>query len=179
VSLARSLALSGHRTLLLDCDFRRPTVHRHFGSEAVPGLVDCLRQEVSYEDLIRCDERSGLYYATAGSPCRDPQKMLDSSLGTTVLHALMARFEVTIIDSPPTMVASDCVVLARGADLTLHIAAWSRTPRGAVRAGVDYLRSRGCRVAGVVLSRIDIERAGRGGDYVDYAFRPGSGYLVE
>jgi capsular exopolysaccharide synthesis family protein len=179
VSLARSLAGNGYRVLLMDCDFRRPAVGRHFGVNPTPGLVDFLWQQAAFEEVVRQDERTGLYFVPAGSHCEDPQKLLDSSLGSTLLHALMARFDMAIIDTPPTMVASDAAVLAKAADLILYVVAWDRTPRGAVQAGVDYLRTHGGEVGGVVLSKVDLAKRGRYGDYVDYAFRGGAGYYAK
>lgn len=174
ISLARSMATSGYRVLLMDCDFRRPAVGRYFAVEnGEVGLCDLLRQIAPVERVVRRDQRTGLYYACAGMPCRDPQKLLDSTFAVSVLAGLMTRFDVAIIDSPPTMVASDSAVLARLTDLILYVVAWDKTPRGAVQAGVDYLKSHGGQVAGVVLSKVDLTR---GGGYGDYAYRYGEYY---
>ena len=178
ISLARSLATSGYRTLLLDCDFRRPAVGRQFGiGVGATGLVDFLREDAELDTVIRQDEPTGLYYIPAGRRCDDPQRLLDSTIGASLLTGLTNRFEVVIIDSPPTMVASDGAVLAKASDLVLYVVAWDKTPRGAVQAGVDYLQVHGAKVAGIILSKVDFDRSGQHGDYVDYAFRYHEYYL--
>lgn len=171
VALARSLASNGYRTLLVDCDLRRPAVARLLGGRNAPGFTDYLIQQNSLDEIVRLDEQSGLHYIAAGSRCEDPQKMLNSALAGTTLAALREKFDLVIIDSPPTMVASDSAVLAKICDLALYIVEWDKTPRRAVQAGVDYLQSFGVRIAGVVLSKVDFDRQRQYSDYVDFAFR--------
>lgn len=175
ISLARSLAASGYRTLLIDCDLRRPAVHRHFDGKAGPGLTDVISQSVSLDDAVRHDKATGLFYLLAGTRTEDPQRVLSSPGASTLIEAAGERFDIIIIDSPPTMVASDSAVLAKSTDLVLYMVAWDKTPRAAVSSGIEYLQSHGGNVAGVVLSKVDFNQA-RSGDYVGYAFRYGNYY---
>lgn len=172
ISLARSLANNGYRTLLVDFDFRRPSVARRLGLPPEPGLADFLRQEAPIEDVIRVDEATGLNVAPAGARAnQDPLRLLNSHLMSSSLNAFMEGYEVVIVDSPPTMVASDSALLARGCDAALYVVEWDKTPRHAVLAGVEYLQSMGGKVAGVILSKVNFNKQKQHTDYVDFCFR--------
>lgn len=172
ISLARSLSNNGYRTLLVDFDFRRPAVARRLGLPQTPGLADFLRQEAPIEDVIRVDERTGLHVAPAGARSdQDPQRLLNSHLMPSSLNAFMEGYEVVIVDSPPTMVASDAALLVKGCDFALYVVEWDKTPRHAVQAGIEYLQSLGGKVAGVVLSKVNFDKQKQHADYVDFCFR--------
>ncbi|WP_142848522.1 polysaccharide biosynthesis tyrosine autokinase [Telmatospirillum sp. J64-1] len=171
LSLGRSLAQHGFRTLLVDCDLRRPSLARLTKTRHAPGLVDFLREEVPMEEALRQDDKSGLHFIPAGSRCDDPQRLLGSALAAHTFDAFKSKFDVVLIDSPPTMVASDSALLAKSSELALYVVEWDRTPRRAVQAGVEYLRSLGVNVAGVVFSKVDLEKRGYQSDYADFCFR--------
>lgn len=170
-ALARSLAHNGHQTLLVDCDFRRPALARLLGVKSSPGLSDYLEGQCTLDEVVRTDEATGLRFIPAGSHVGDPQQLLNSAEAAAALTAFLDQYELVLVDSPPTMVASDAAVLAKICDVALYVVEWDKTPRRAVQAGVEYLRSFGVHVAGVVLSKVDLEKQRTYGDYVDFCFR--------
>ncbi len=171
VSLSRTLAQNGYRTLLCDCDFRRPKVAPLLGVAHGPGLAEFLHQEMSLDEVVRVDPQTGLHFAAAGSRVGDPQKLLRAAVGSPQLAGFMELFDVVVVDTPPTMVASDSAALSRICDFALYVVEWDKTPRRAVEAGVAYLQSLNVTIAGVVLSKVDMERQRQNSDYVDFCFR--------
>lgn len=176
LSLGRSLAQSGHRTLLIDCDLRRPMVSRLLNVNNQPGFADYLDAQAPLDQIVHLDDHSGLHYITAGTRVTDPQRLLGSKTCAATLAGFKEEYDVVLVDSPPTMVASDSAILARTCETALYVVEWDKTPRRAVQAGVEYLRSFDINVAGVVLSKVDMNKQRQYGDYVDFAFRYGEYY---
>jgi capsular exopolysaccharide synthesis family protein len=176
VSLGRSLALAEKKVLLVDCDLRRPSVARQLNSYELPGLADFLRETASLDEIVRHDPRSGLDFIASGGRASDPQKLLDDPRLGDALRQLMGRYDVVLLDTPPTMVALDVALVAPYARFAVYVVEWDRTPRRAVEAGIEHLKSFDVPVAGVVLSKVDLDKQRHYSDYVDFCFRSAEYY---
>lgn len=176
VSLGRSLALAEKSVLLVDADLRRPSVARQLDTYDIPGLADYVRQQSSLEEILRHDSRTGLHFVAAGARIGEPQRLLGDPRTRQVLAELITRYDVVLIDTPPTMVAFDASLLAPLCDVCLYVVEWDRTPKRAVEAGIEHLKSFGMTVGGVALTKVDLERQRQYSDYVDFCFRSSEYY---
>lgn len=176
VSLGRSLALAERKVVLVDCDLRRPAVARQLAAYEVPGLSDYLRQQSSLEEIVRHDTRSGLDFIASGGRTTEPQRLLEDAGLARLFERLFDLYDMVLVDTPPTMVAFDAALLAPLADFSLYVVEWDRTPRRAVEAGIEHLRSFEIPVGGVVLTKVDLERQRQYSDYVDFCFRSSDYY---
>ncbi|MGE5478445.1 MAG: GumC family protein [Bacteroidales bacterium] len=176
VSLGRSLALAERKVVLVDCDLRRPAVARQLAAYEVPGLADYLRQQSSLEEILRHDARSGLDFIASGGRTTEPQRLLEDAGLPRLFDRLFELYDVVLVDTPPTMVAFDAALLAPYTDFSLYVVEWDRTPRRAVEAGIEHLRSFDIPVGGVVLTKVDLERQRQYSDYVDFCFRSSDYY---
>ncbi len=176
VSLGRSLALAEKKVLLVDCDLRRPSVARQLAAYEVPGFTDFLRQQASLEEILRHDTRSGLDFVASGGRTTEPQRLLEDPAAAKAFEHFLARYDVVLVDTPPTMVAFDAALLAPIADFALYVVEWDRTPRRAVEAGIEHLKSFEIPVGGVVLTKVDLDRQRQYSDYVDFCFRSSEYY---
>ncbi|CAA7625488.1 Wzz/FepE/Etk N-terminal domain-containing protein [Magnetospirillum sp. UT-4] len=176
VSLGRSLALSEKRVLLVDCDLRRPSVARQLDAYEVPGLSDFARQQASLEEVVRHDPRSGLDFIAAGGHTAEPQRVLEDPAVAAALKTLAARYDWVLVDTPPTMVASDAALLTGRCGMALYVVEWDKTPRRAVEAGIEHLRAFDIIIGGVVLTKVDLDRQRQYSDYVDFCFRSSEYY---
>lgn len=175
VSLGRSMALAEKKVLLVDCDLRRPSVARQLNAYEIPGFADHLRQQASLEEILRHDQRTGLDFVASGGRTQDPQRLLEDPATKAAFDVFLGRYDVVLIDTPPTMVAFDAALLAGMCDMALYVVEWDRTPRRAVEAGIEHLKTFDIPVGGVVLSKVDLDRQRQYSDYVDFCFR-GSEY---
>ena len=176
VSLGRSLALAERKVVLVDCDLRRPAVARQLSAYEVPGLADYLRQQASFEEIVRHDARSGLDFIASGGRTNEPQRMLEDAGLPRLFDRLFELYDMVLVDTPPTMVAFDAALLEAFADFALYVVEWDKTPRRAVEAGIEHLRSFDIPVGGVVLTKVDLERQRQYSDYVDFCFRSSDYY---
>jgi succinoglycan biosynthesis transport protein ExoP len=161
VSLALSLASAGRRTLLVDADLRKPTVGKLVGADPNrPGLVAFLKKEAEFEEVVQRHEASGLDYVPVEYGVAASQDLLNSGLTSEFFDRAREQYDFILLDSPPVVAVSDALWLTRFADATLFVVHWRHTPRAAVRAAVKKIRATGALLAGVVLTRVDVKKAG-------------------
>lgn len=128
VNLAGSFAQAGKKTLLLDCDLRKPRVHNVFKHDRYPGLSDKLFANVTLDDVCRKTKMNNLEYITAGTIPPNPSELLGSIQMKDFLNELKQKYEVVIIDSPPFISVTDSEILFNITDGTLLVARANLTP---------------------------------------------------
>lgn len=171
-SLARSVAASGGRALLIDCDLRHPSVGRLFGAtddNAGPGLISLFTEGADASKMVLVDEKSGTHFIPSRGGTSNPQDLLGSAQMSKFLKAMRLQYDVIVIDAPPVLAVSDALVLSHLADATLFLVRWERTPRAIAIGALKALRSQGGRVAGAVLSRVNVRKHAKYG-YGDSAY---------
>jgi polysaccharide biosynthesis transport protein len=166
ISLATASAVSGARTLIIDCDMRQPSLHTNLGIENDVGLSEFLSGQHNLEEVVRVEPRTGLYYMLAGRRPPSPTDLLGGVRMQRLMQQLGEAFEMVALDTPPVMVVSDALLLVRGADATLFVVRWEKTRRDVAIAGIKMVYEAGARLAGLVLSQVDLRRHAQY-DYTD------------
>ncbi len=135
-ALARTYALAGKRTLLIDCDLRKPSIHRHVDREPTPAFVNLLRGEADpgLASMVAVDHATNLSVILGARPA---EFATDELLMSARVRALLARarlhFDYVVIDTPPVEAAVDALYLARLCDVALLVVRWARTPQNVAR----------------------------------------------
>lgn len=157
LSLARLMAMAGHRVIIVDCDLRDPDVHKRLGMERGPGLVDYLSSGVAIEDVIKVDQDSGAHILAVGSEIRCSPDLLDSAQMQKLLRSLAKKYDLVILDSAPLLAVSDTLFVSRLADKTVFLIRWAQTSRAAATMGLQQILEAQADVAGVLLTMVDVE----------------------
>jgi capsular exopolysaccharide synthesis family protein len=144
LSLARAYALSGLSTLLVDCDLRKPSVHKQLGMEASEGLLEYLvgsdQANFDLKSIMTVDAGSGaqIVLGSRRSDIATDQLIAGKTL-TRLIDAARKNFDVVVLDTPPVGPVVDGLYLAAMADAILFVVKWSATPQQEVRAAVSAL----------------------------------------
>lgn len=157
-AFARICANSGQRTILLDCDLRRKSLHGMLGMSNARGLSEVLTGDAAPGDVIQVDRRTGLHFISTGNGAVLPQDMLGSSRMHQLLARLSMEYDRVVIDSPPVLAVSEGKLLAALADQTVFIVRWGNTNRETAMAGLKELVEAGGEVVGVLFSQVDTKR---------------------
>jgi capsular exopolysaccharide synthesis family protein len=157
-NLAVSLAQNGARVLVVDCDLRRPTVHRNFDVASAPGLSDLIVGHASLEQALRPGVAERLDVLPCGYIPPNPAELLGSGPLRDVLKQLRQSYEWVLLDAPPILTIADTAILCPSVDGLVLVVAAERTARHAVQRAVEQVTTVGGRVVGVVLNRVDLER---------------------
>lgn len=152
ISYARMAARAGQRVVIIDCDLRRPRIHKALGQRG-PGLADHLEGEATVEEIIRVDGKSGLSFITGGTRSDSPAELLERPAMRQLVNELGAHFDLVVLDSPPVLSVADARLLARLAQDTVYVVEWHRTSQKEARLGYNLLRQSGAEIVGVVLSK--------------------------
>jgi capsular exopolysaccharide synthesis family protein len=151
--LATSIARAGRRTLLLDCDLRRPSLGPLFDIGVTPGLSEVLRGEVELADSIQpVRGPRNLFILPAGKPDRQAIQALARQEMRTLLEKLRDQFEFVIIDSCPVLPVADALSISRLADGLLVSIRPAVSQVRQVTAACDRLQSLGVRMLGAVVN---------------------------
>lgn len=111
VSLAVSIAMAEQKVLLIDADMRKPSVHRHFGTEAKNGLSEVLA-DLTNEINLRPTDCANLSILTAGQIPPNPAELLGSKQMDNLLEYVKQYFDYVIIDMPPVNIVTDATIVS-------------------------------------------------------------------
>lgn len=151
-NLATTFAQHGMKTLLIDCDLRKPTQHVVFQVPLRPGLTDLLTADELVPGAGRRTSVEGLSLITAGTSPPDPLELVGSSRMRALLEKLGESFDVIVIDTPPVLPVADSAILASLADGVLLVVRAGQTDRRAAQLAVQQLQDVDARILGAVLN---------------------------
>jgi capsular exopolysaccharide synthesis family protein len=151
-NLAVAAAQAGRRTLLVDADLRRPSVHAYLGLGAAPALGEGIEAEglVYWNTVV-----PGLFALTTREPARAPGDLWSPEQAARLLAGLRTAFDLVVVDAPPGLVAADAALLAPHADAALLVAAAGKTDADALEQVARELSGAGLARIGAVLNRFD------------------------
>jgi succinoglycan biosynthesis transport protein ExoP len=176
VNLSAALASLGKSVVLVDCDMRRPAVHRSVGVENRPGFVQCLTGHVDLsEAVIPVPGVNNFSVIPCGPIPPNPAEVLSSQLTAELLHQLRNQFEFVLVDSPPILSVADSRILATLTDAAILVTRAHSTPYDVVRRARSLLYGAGARILGVALNAVDFHREGYGYSSGQYGYGYGYG----
>lgn len=169
VSVARHI---NRRVLLIDCDLRRPTIHRQFGFGDTPGLSDYLSRGVELPSLLLKTGVDHLTILPAGRPPSNPSELLSSDRMSDLIKEVSARYHdrLIIIDSPPPKLAAESGALARQVDGILLVVKYASTSREMVTGLIDKLGPN--KVLGAIVNNFEIMSPYYARKYYGYYGKP-------
>ncbi|HUA53666.1 MAG TPA: Wzz/FepE/Etk N-terminal domain-containing protein [Candidatus Sulfotelmatobacter sp.] len=180
-AFGRLAASHGRRVLLIDCDWRSPSLHKLFRLPNRGGLAALLDSDtVVLEEVIKRDEASGADIITAGDLDPRSAHRLMSRRMQMLLDTFAKNYDLVVLDSPPVLVGADVLSICRMVDKVVYAIRWGKTRREVAFDGLKQIIEARGQVAGVVLSRVDSKRYPHYGyGNLDYEYpRPASSRLL-
>lgn len=159
------MAQAGRRTLLIDADLRRASLHGLFGLNAQPGLTDVLKGEKTFEEAVQPTKIEHLDVMTRGTRVDTPTVLLRSAKMTELLEALKGQYDVVLVDSPPAIAVTDSVVLSAVVDGVCLVAESGRTQAAELSRTKELLDHAKASTLGVVLNKFDPRHTYRSSHY--------------
>jgi receptor protein-tyrosine kinase len=154
-NLAIVLAQAGHKTLLIDADFRRPSQHRLFGKIRNVGLSNLILQDATESEAITSiDAVPSLWLLTSGPTPPNPSELLGSGRMLEVMSNLWQQFSYVIVDTPPVNAVTDATILAASANATLLVVEQGKTTFPALKHAREMLEHVKANTIGVVLNKV-------------------------
>jgi succinoglycan biosynthesis transport protein ExoP len=158
-NLAIAFAIQGHRVLVMDCDLRKPRLHKVFTHSQSPGVTEALVLGTSLDDACRETAIDGLHVMTCGYVPPNPAELLGSAAMGRMLDDLGTKYDIVVIDTPPLLAASDASIMSRMSDGAVLVVRAGRTEIQAVRAAIEQMQKVGAPILGLVLNDPEAEVA--------------------
>ncbi|MFT4011763.1 MAG: polysaccharide biosynthesis tyrosine autokinase [Nocardioidaceae bacterium] len=175
INLGISLAQAGVRTLLVECDLRRPRAAVRLELDGAIGVTNTLVGRVKLDDALQTHPASGLDFLAAGPIPPNPAELLQSNAMSEMMAELRQRYDVVIMDAPPLLPVTDAALLSAKADGTILVVRHGKATREQVRHSIERLVQVDSRLVGLVLNMVPGK--GRGSGYGGYGY--GYGYAPE
>ncbi len=175
VNLAGSFAQDNKKTLIIDCDLRKPRVHNVFKIQRYPGIVDYLFGQVSLEEIINPTEINNLSVITAGTIPPNPSEMLGSSAMKQFFEDMKKRYDIILVDSPPIIAVTDSEILSRMVSGTILVVSANTTEVDLMQKSSELIKHEKGGFLGAVLNNFTY-KTGYGSYYKYYYYysRPDS-----
>ncbi|MGC9950103.1 MAG: polysaccharide biosynthesis tyrosine autokinase [Bryobacteraceae bacterium] len=154
VHLAIAHAQQKHKTLLIDCDMRRPGVHGKLGINPESGLAAALQNGLQWrEKLCRLVELPDMDILPTGSSSRRAADLIGASL-PSILEEAATDYDLIVIDSPPILGFPEPLQIAAAVDAVVIVALAGQTNRHAVGSALNTLQRMRANVVGLVLNEV-------------------------
>ena len=172
-NLAVTCARAGQRVVLVDCDLRRPSLHRIFSQNDVPGLSDLLVDADHTAQSVRHLTALNLDFIPDGTEPPNPTQLLNSDKMRVFLASAHERYDYVVLDVPPLLPVADALILASQVDLNVLVIESCRIPEKLALRALKSLHSHGAAPAGAVLN----DKTGKGARYYGaYSYYEGKYY---
>jgi len=169
--LAIALAQAGQRVLLVDCDLRRPRIHRIFETGHGVGVTSAVINPDLLDQVSLATDVKNLDVLPAGPLAPNPAEILQSESFARLLDRLNERYDRVVIDSPPTLPVTDAAILSTMADGTVIVVKAFATSRHMFAQAIRSLQAVGAHIAGGLLNAVDLSKGS--GRYQYYYYQGG------
>lgn len=174
-NIAMSLAMSGSRVVLVDCDLRNPSVRERLNMEEKgAGLYEVLTKKAKLEKVLTYSETYKMNVVPGGKPCNNASELLDSKEMQELLTTLKSVADYVILDTAPVGMLTDTAVLAESADAALFVVKQDYASCSSILKGIGELAESHIYISGCILNGA---QAGIGGyGYKNYRYYNRYGY---
>ena len=164
-NVASAFAAHGKRVLLIDCDMRRPMLHRCFNQPNDAGLIAWFEAGASIPAEPLADKALGivkvaenLFLLRSGGRTKSPTEVLENPIFGQFLDSLRQHFDLIVIDSPPMGAVTDSTLIAERADEVIYVCRFNRAYRKHIRLYIKSLSGGKSELLGVVLNGLSPRR---------------------
>lgn len=167
INLAITLAQTGKKVLLVDCDLRKPQVHRylHIGMGKLGGVTSLLSDKMKSEDCIVCLEDCGMYVLASGPIPPNPAELLGTQKMQSIINEFSEQFDYVIMDTPPVSAVTDAAVLSKFSDGILFVLRQNYTKIETAQLAKKNLTGVNANIIGCVFNAFKAEKSSKSAYY--------------
>jgi capsular exopolysaccharide synthesis family protein len=154
-NLAVTIAQSGKKVILVDCDLRRPSLNQIFNARGAPGFTDMMRDDaLMSKPPLQDTAVANLRLLASGTIPPNPSELLASRRMSEVIAALQALADMVLFDAPPVVAVTDAAVLANKVDAVLLVVSAGKTKREHAKKAKALLEKVNAHLIGTVLNNV-------------------------
>ncbi|MBE5757163.1 MAG: CpsD/CapB family tyrosine-protein kinase [Clostridiales bacterium] len=152
-NLAVSLGYSDKKVLVIDLDFRRPSVHRAFSVTNKTGIVEIMLEKSTFTDAVQKTEYENVDVLTRGDKVYNPSFILTSERFFSLIEEAKKVYDVILLDTAPVLEVSDYIHLSKITDGSIFLVAYGSTKKSMVKESVNEIKKNGIEIISVVCTK--------------------------
>ncbi|WP_182629363.1 CpsD/CapB family tyrosine-protein kinase [Clostridium chromiireducens] len=156
-NIAISFAQGEKKVILVDCDLRKPSVHKNFKTSNLLGVSEVLLGKVSLDEAVQ-KHNNNFNYLTSGKIPPNPSEMLGSAAMTNLIERLKDEYDLIVLDTAPLRAVTDAQILSTKVDGTILVVRAGKTKKDVVIEAKNLLDKVGANVIGSVLNAVENTR---------------------
>lgn len=161
INIAVTMAQAEKNVLLIDCDLRKPSLHRTFTFNHLNGLTNILVEDMEYTDVLyEAEEIKGLHVIGSGPIPPNPAELLGSNKMKNFVEKMKNIYDMVILDAPPIGLVTDSAVLSTIVDGTILVCAVGEADINATKRAKELLDKVNANILGIVLNKVPINQGG-------------------
>lgn len=165
-NLAVTMARSGKKVLIIDCDLRKPTLHKIFTIKNSIGFTNVLVEDVEMDKVIKSvGDVDGLMILTSGPIPPNPSEILNSAKTKEIIKSLKDNFDLVLIDAPPVGVVTDAAILATYVDGIILVVSYGQAKVESIKEAKASLDKVNAPIIGIVLNKVPVTKRKYSGKY--------------
>lgn len=166
LQLAKSFAEAGKKVLLVDADIRKSVIiGRYKVNGEVKGLSHYLTGQSSFDEVVYETDIENFYIIFAGPVAPNPSELLESEEFGKIIESQREAFDYIIVDAPPLGSVIDAAIIAKHSDGAIMVVESGAISYKLAQRVREQLEKSDCRILGVVLNKIDMEKNSYYGNY--------------
>jgi capsular exopolysaccharide synthesis family protein len=158
-NLAASIASVGYKTVILDCDLRRPTLHDKFKNSNSNGLSTYMVNKSTIDDIIHKTEIKNLFFIPAGPVLPNSAELIESGALDDLINYLKSTYEYIIIDTTPAGLVADAALLMKYANINLLVCRNNYTRKDVFRGVLSMLKANRIDNFDVVFNDVNLKKS--------------------
>ncbi|MBC1309062.1 CpsD/CapB family tyrosine-protein kinase [Listeria booriae] len=157
IGIARSFAEAGKRVLLIDCDFRRPSVHKKLGLSNAIGFCDVLKSEYTFAECIKQIGVQKLDILTSGVIEDTPNTLFQATSLKKFISEVKKEYDLVIIDTPPVLLVPEVKTILNHSDAMLLVVKYDEVRKEEVERSYRLLDQVSATCLGIVFNRVKMK----------------------
>ncbi len=159
-NLALTYAAHGDRVCIVDCDLRKPNVHKSFRRENLKGVIDVCSGSATLDDVVLKDVHPNLDIIPTGGRAKNPTQILNNKSFEIMISDLRKRYDRVFIDTPPLAAVSDALVVLPLVDGSIFTIFFNKVRRKAAQSAARRLLESNVTCYGAVLNGLNLAVSG-------------------
>ena len=152
-NLGNTFADCGRKVLIIDCDLRKPTLHKKYKVLNEKGITNLLATQIDVTEVINKSSFQGVDFITCGTIPPNPSELLNSKRMEFYLKKFREDYDYIILDTPPIGIVTDAQILAGKCDGTLLVVASGQIDKKKILEAKSLLDKVGANILGSILTK--------------------------
>lgn len=159
-NMAMTFAAHGEKVAIVDCDLRKPNIHKTLQIENTSGVIDIVADTATIDDVINSEVAPNIDVITTGGRAKNPTQVLNSRRFEQMINELRKRYDRVFIDTPPLAAVSDAMIILPLVDGSLFSIFFNKVRRKAAQFAAKKLNESNVPVFGAVLNGLNLAVSG-------------------